>query len=356
MFLAIEEIRKNKLKYSLIFSVLLLISYLVFFLSGLANGLMESNKSAIDKWKANAIVLSSESNKLLSASKIDKIDYEKLGKDNVALLGQRSLNVWSATESNDKDKIQISLLGVEKQRFLIPNIIEGRNIENNNEIIVDISLKEKGSFKLGETINISGSSEQLKVVGFTDDALLSVAPVAYIELKDYQKINSDFNPLFKDSISALVVKGDEIIDQKNLEYITINDFIKKLPGYNAQNLTFGFMIGFLVIIAAVVIGIFIFVLTSQKTQIFGLMKIQGLSNFYISKSVLYQTLIISFLGTLAGLILTYLSSLILPVAVPFKNNYIFYLVISMGMVLFALVGAIFSIRIIFKVDPLKSLN
>ncbi len=64
-----------------------------------------------------------------------------------------------------------------------------------------------------------------------------------------------------------------------LEKVAIADFIEYLPGYKAQNITFGFMIGFLVVISAIVIGIFIFVLTTQKSPIFGLMKIQGLSKW-----------------------------------------------------------------------------
>lgn len=36
----------------------------------------------------------------------------------------------------------------------------------------------------------------------------------------------------------------------------MNEFINKLPGYSAQNATFGFMIGFLMIISLVIIAVF----------------------------------------------------------------------------------------------------
>ena len=38
MSLALNEIKKNKLRFTLIIGVLMLVSYLVFFLSGLATG------------------------------------------------------------------------------------------------------------------------------------------------------------------------------------------------------------------------------------------------------------------------------------------------------------------------------
>lgn len=62
MFLAWNEIRRNKLKFGLIIGVLAMISYLLFLLSGLANGLINMNKEGIDKWHANAIVLNKDAN------------------------------------------------------------------------------------------------------------------------------------------------------------------------------------------------------------------------------------------------------------------------------------------------------
>ena len=53
------------------------------------------------------------------------------------------------------------------------------------------------------------------------------------------------------------------------------------------------MIGFLIVIAAIVIGIFIYVLTMQKVNIFGVMKAQGISSGYIAKSIISQTFILS---------------------------------------------------------------
>ena len=48
MFLALNEIKRNKLRFTLIVGGLMLVSYLVFFLSGLATGL-ENLKSGISR-------------------------------------------------------------------------------------------------------------------------------------------------------------------------------------------------------------------------------------------------------------------------------------------------------------------
>ena len=86
MFLAIEEMRQNKLRYGLILGLLILIFYLVFFLTGLAYGLMQENKTAVDKWQADYVLLNSESNRLITASKIDTALLDQVDAGDKALI------------------------------------------------------------------------------------------------------------------------------------------------------------------------------------------------------------------------------------------------------------------------------
>lgn len=358
MFLALEEMKQNKLRYSLILGLLFLISYLVFFLSALAYGLIQENKSAIDKWEANSILLSSDANQSLAASRFDAKTIEKVEGNYLALLAQKSTVGWSKENPSQDDKVKISLFGIKTNEFLAPTISKGREISAANEVVVDISLAEDGDYQIGEEIKLADTDETLTIVGYTTDSRFSVAPVVYVDFDKFQQV------VYGDTLSDGVAYTNAIVskntitsyDSNTLENLSIADFIENLPGYKAQNLTFAFMIGFLIIISSIVIGIFIYVLTSQKIQIFGLMKIQGLSNFYISKSVLVQTFLLSFLGTFLGFLGTWLSSLLLPSSVPFENNWLFYGVIALAMIFFAVFGAVFSIRSVVKVDPLKMLG
>ena len=136
----------------------------------------------------------------------------------------------------------------------------------------------------------------------------------------------------------------------------IDEFINKIPGYYAQLLTFGLMIGFLIIIASIVLGVFLYIITIQKKETFGIMKIQGISNSYISRSVIIQTIIVSVIGLAIGMGLTYLTETFLPVTVPFNSNEVFYAVITVTMIITSLIGAIFSIRSVAKLDPLEVLG
>ena len=86
MFLAWNEIKNNKLRFILIVGVLTLVSYLVFFLSGLANGLENLNKEAVDKWKADGIILTDESDMTLSQSSMKIGEYDGEGAAEFAVL------------------------------------------------------------------------------------------------------------------------------------------------------------------------------------------------------------------------------------------------------------------------------
>ena len=57
MFLAIREIKKEKLRYGLILTVVVLISYLIFILSALALGLATANTAAVDSWQSGPAVM-----------------------------------------------------------------------------------------------------------------------------------------------------------------------------------------------------------------------------------------------------------------------------------------------------------
>ncbi|WP_207695227.1 hypothetical protein DOK67_0001231 [Enterococcus sp. DIV0212c] len=361
MFLAWNEITRSKLRYALIISVMFLISYLVFFLTGLAYGLAEDNRTAVDKWQADGIVLSDESNTNINMSMIPIKSMDEVEAKEKASLGQTAAVIQ--LDKKNTEKINASFFGINKDEFLMPNIIEGKSFTNENETVADNSLKKENDLKLGDTIKLAGSDKKLKVVGFTDNAKFNVAPVLYVSTAAFQEIRFEKSDTSENArVNAIVFRAKEgslknvHLKEDDLTSYSIKKFINELPGYNAQVLTFGFMIGFLIVIAAIVIGIFIYVLTMQKATIFGIMKAQGISGFYIAVSVIIQTFVLAIFGIALGLLGTVGTSFVLPTAVPFQTNWLFFLSIGGIMLVIAVLGALFSVRTIVKIDPLKAIG
>lgn len=355
VFLAINEIRHSKLRYALIAGVMFLIAYLVFFLTGLAYGLAQEQRMAVDKWDADAIVLTKDANSTLGMSMISRKDAAKVSAGKTAFLAQTAAVVH--TKNSSEKKINANFFGIEKEQFLMPNLVEGKAFQGDNEAIGDISLKERYGMKLGDVIKISGNVKTFKLTGFTDQAQLNVAPVLYVSIPAFQEVRFEKADTSENArINAVVVRGKVDRLPSDLEKISIGKFINDLPGYSAQVMTFGFMIGFLIVIAAIVIGIFIYVLTMQKANIFGVMKAQGISDGFIAKSVVVQTFLLALFGVGLGFAGTILTALLLPAAVPFQVNWLFFGGVSLLMLLVAVVGAFFSVRAIVKIDPLRAIG
>ena len=220
--------------------------------------------------------------------------------------------------------------------------------------MIDQSLKDKG-FKVGDTITLSQSDEKLHIVGVSESAKYNASPVIFANDKTIEKL---IQRLSSDKTNVVVKDSnwkDKNVD-KDLEVIGIDDFVENLPGYKPQNLTMNFMITFLFVISATVIGVFLYVITLQKKNLFGVLKAQGFTNGFLMKMVLAQTFILALIGTLIGLILTLLTSLVLPEAVPVQFNIGTLIIFGIVLILTSLVGSLFSVLSIRKIDPLKAIG
>lgn len=387
MFLAIKEMKKEKARFILIISIFILISYLVYFLVGLANGLAVDNRTAVDKWDASHVILADGSNKNISSSMIDKDQLKKdlQGLDYYLVNLSRSA-AYKNGSKDEIDTIDISLIGIEESSKYFPEIIEGKLPSKEKDAVASLSLKLEEGMEIGDELKLSMNGSVYKIVGFTEDYKYNVSPVIYTKLADASAASIIYSPVEKDSetsqksssksgqdidtksgatpgtperVSAGLVKLSESdrtkiksLDEK-YELVTKEDFIKEIPGYYAQLLTFGLMIIFLIVISAIVLGVFLYIVTIQKKDIFGIMKIQGISNQYISKSVVIQTFLVSFIGLALGLLLTYATEYFLPVSVPFRSNINYYLFITIIMIITSQLGAIFSVKSVSGIDPLE---
>lgn len=355
MFLAWNEIKRNILRFTLIVGVLMLVSYLVFFLSGLANGLQNMNKSAIDVWEADGIIVTGESDKSLPQSHFDE-DVFSLANKNTETANLGFLSAIATVGENSRN---VAIFGVEADEFLMPEIEDGKSFAKKNEAIASRALEDDG-FKIGDTIQLSASDKTLTITGFTDDYKFSAAPVIYTDFDSYREIKfGEINETNEKAVSGIVVRTDHL-DQveatEKLETIEMDVFIKNLPGFKEQNLTLNLMISFLFVISAFILAIFLYVLTIQKSEMFGILKAEGISNAYLVRSVLAQTFILSFVGVAIGLGFTLLTGLFLPAAVPVAFSFMEMLWFGVIFIIISMIGALFSVRTIIKIDPLKAIG
>lgn len=360
MYLAWKELKFSKGKFALVIALVSLISYLVYFLTSLAYGLASSYTNSVNKWNADAIVLNYDANDNIMMSFLSDDEFERLEVNGEkAKLGFAPAIISLVNEPEGVDTREaVYVFGIDNGSFITPAVFD--QITEPNGVIIDESIKEAG-YELGDeisTINRSSTVITWVIQGFMSKTTYQTAPVIYTSMDNYRTyaFNTTAAPVF----SAIVVNGS-VSDLLNgtgetmVDY-SIGTFINTLPGYTAQVLTFGLMIGFLILIVAFVLGIFIYVLTIQKVNMFGVMKAQGISNPYIASSVIWQTLILVAIGMVIGLVLTLVSGIFLASVAPFAINIFFFVGITFAFILFSIVGALFSVRAVTKIDPLKAIG
>lgn len=352
MFLAWKEFIQQKKKFSLIIIIVFLISYLVYFLTSLAYGLASSYTNGLAKLGASNIIISKDSNENVNMSMLEEFDFASVETNgNKAKLGITPVVIKRDNVVEDF-RLNSYVFGIEQDSFIMPSTLATINLASN-EVIVDEEFKKEG-FKIDDTFSITNFDLVFRIKAFVSKATYQTAPIIYTSLHNFNlyRYANDQSSVF----NAIVVDKDITNIPNELVSFKTSDFYSTLPGYNAQVLTFSIMIVFLVLITAIVLGIFIYVLTIQKTSMFGVMKAQGISSFYISKSVLYQTLILVLFGIGLGFGLTMLSGLFLADKLPFAMNFIFYLAISASFILFSIIGGLFSVTTVLKIDPLKAIG
>ena len=352
MFLAIKEIKREKLRYGLIILMIFLISYLIFILSALATGLASENTQALESWNAQKVVLNKNANVSMSQSILTKSDLKKdaLTKDE-ALVGQIPVVV----KNSKRPQISAQFIGIKKEQFIYHDqeLIAGRRAKKNYEVTVDQAFKAKG-YRLGDKLALNGSTKKYRIVGFVKNAKINIAPIIYGTLQSWKKLRQGMPTL---RAAAIVSRNpDYNYNYQNCKTYPINQFIKKLPGYTAQNMTFELMIGFLYVISLIIIAVFLYILTIQKLHNYAVMRAQGIPSSTLVKATISQALILVLAGLIIGLIATMITVKVLPPAVPISFTPQIILTGTIGLLVTAIIGSLIPVRSILKVDPAQAIG
>lgn len=103
MYLAIREMRFAKGRYALIATIMVLVSFLVLFVTGLAQGLSYDNAASIKNMAATHFVLEQDSNHRFTRSQVGQQELNEaravVGQDNAEPLGVRMTTVSPADDS-----------------------------------------------------------------------------------------------------------------------------------------------------------------------------------------------------------------------------------------------------------------
>ncbi|MBU5310259.1 ABC transporter permease [Ligilactobacillus saerimneri] len=348
MFLALKELRHEKLRYGLVIAMIALISYMIFILTGLASGLANQNTAAIDSWQIKKIVLNKDADTNLRQSLLTNQEVAK-GTQNhqVSVIGQATIVAKRPHHAN----ISGTFIGINPNQALASQIkiTTGHQLRGKYQLVVDDSLADKG-LKIGDQLTFNSDPQKYTIVGFTHNAKMSVTPVIYGNIAAWANIRQ-LPATFGGS--ALVSSHKNLpAPSANSKTYPVADFIAKLPGYAAQNSTFIFMIGFLLVISLIIIAVFLYIITMQKLPNYAVLRAQGIPARLLVTATLLQAGLLTVIGLVIGTLLTYGTDLALPAGVPVSFDLPLLGLGALGLLLMAFLGALIPGRVIAKVDPI----
>ena len=363
---ALKELRYYWKKYLLVGLIIILLMFMVLFLTGLVRGLGRAVSSGVESTPANYFILQEEAEGLITVSNIPKDSLNKIQSlTDTKSFGLDIQRMYLQTEESD-EKTDIVYFAIDPKEDLSPDIISGDSLSKNSsehEIVLNDDFME--TVNLGDNVLDSSTGLSFKVVGFTKDKMYGHVSVGYISKDTYSKLMTDINPLYQPSTHALALTLDdksasdlskklkEEIDSKSYVLLSKEDVVLKLPGYQAEQMTITMVVWVLLLIAALILAIFFYIINLQKMKEFGIMKAIGISGGELVRFIVSEVFLVAFIGTIIADILVYAMASALPNTMPFylQNNEI--ALVSVSFILISLVGSLASIIRVAKLDPVQ---
>lgn len=356
-----------------------LITVLVLFIAGLAEGLASANREYLAKLDAELIVFQADTKLSTTASRIGQRTIQQARRvDGVAAVGPVGLSNATLVFGGERESIDISLVGYEPGKPGGASVVKGRNLRSTRayETVIDANLASQADLKVGDTVvlkSIQGTEDEffeLLVVGISDGRQYFFAPSIFVSTTIWDKIRPQAEPGgFEGEITynILAVKLD---DPEALEYgarlieaqvddVEVADRVtayEATPGYQAQQSTLNTQRGFTFLIGVLVIGGFFQIQTLQKVPNIGMLKAVGASNPTVGGSVVLQILAVTVFGVLIGSLGTLSLALGLPDGIPIRFSQQSLMVAISSLLVIGPLGGLVSVRVALRVEPLQALG
>ena len=254
--------------------------------------------------------------------------------------------------------------GIEYEKFVnvsAMRVVEGRSIQSGDEVIVNRFSKRDGRpLRVGETINIF--DRPFEVVGIYEPESLGRVKVPLSTMQEY---------LSRPGLcSAILVK---VADPARQEEVAARikerfpdhgiNFTRDLPvlyarGTPALQTFLNVVIALAIIVSSLVILLAMYTTVTERTRQIGVLKSLGASKAWIASQIEQEALLISFVGVLAGFLLSVAGKFIVqrftPIRVELELIWLLY-ALALGMLSGGL-GALYPALRAANQDPVKALS
>lgn len=363
--LALREFQRGLGRFSAIVSALGLLVFLVLVLGALADGLFYGATGAVRSTTATAYAFDDQAEGSLVRSRLEISDVAELaaqpGVEQAAPVGV----LLSGAEGPDGD-ISVAVFGIEMGAAGTPTkLVEGRLPAEGEQGVaaVDERLTDQG-VTLGTVVSVGGV--EAEVVGIVADASYQLQASVWTSVDTWRQMRDAVRPELRgqptgiNAIALVTAPGtDPSLLGGGIPGITVLSAEATglaIPGVEQQSSTLNAIIYTTLAVAALVVALFFALLVLEKRELFAALKALGASTGRLGGGVIMQAAVASVLGVILGAVVARLFGLVIPPEVPTLFRTDTLVTIALFTVVAGVVGALFSLRRIARIDPATAIG
>jgi putative ABC transport system permease protein len=369
MFLALREIRRAKVRFTLLIAAVGLLVFLILAQQALQNGLLTSFVGGIERQSAPVLVYSVDGQRTLQGSivppdlqaTIEEVD----GVASSGRIGQGTFTATAADGATD-DEIDAAVVGYDDPDLGAPETLaSGRLPEGADE-----AVGSSADFAVGDSVSVipSGGAEPvtIEVVGLADDVQLQVTPTLYVPWEGFEAAvratNPDATAVLPNAIGVAPAEG--ISDEELAGRINdASDDADALPRQQAADEAPGvaqvrqsFQVIFLLygLVVPLVTGLFFLIITFQKSAALTLLRAIGARSATLVRSLLVQVVIVVGGGLVVGtlLFLPLSQARLGGLSLRFDPGAVAFWWIAL--LVLGLISALFAARRVLRIEPIEA--
>ncbi len=375
--LALKELRRSPLKFGMITAAIALVIMLTMLMAAMSQGLISGMTAAKGSLAADVLVYQADSQNELERSLLSRADVEKVrGTPGVAASYEVGHAV--AAVGPEGKSFDVHAFGLSDRLDQLPIVAGSGGPPRPGEAILDVSAQDEG-VRLGQALRVSGLGREVRVIGFTEGRRYLMAPTLYVDMASWREI-----------YAASVLGGGPaghsgtVAVPSQLEGAASIVAVDLAPGTSAEQLAarlgdrfhvltpkeaalagngMAVMVlavnaiqGFSLVLGALIIGIFFYVTTLHKSTQMAAVKALGASNRYLYRQLLLQILALVSIAALLGMALALGAGASMPPTMAMDAEPGRWALTLLAVYAMALVGSLFSLRGILRIDPATALD
>lgn len=364
MFLAVQEMRRAKVRFGLLAGAVGLLVFLILFQQALLGGLINQFIGALKHQSGDVLVYSDRARKNLEASFVfpDQVgQVQQLeGVAAASPLGEGTFTVLA-----DGKQQNAVLFGYELGQPGQPtNIVEGELPDRDDEAVASEKDRADG-FDIGDKVQVMPDGVTVTIVGLARDSNFSVTPVLFVHYATYESAKKTKNPdaefIVPSAIAVQVGPGhtaQEVADRINekvadVEALTKQQAVDGAPGVSNVRSSFAVILLLFYLVVPLVTGLFFLIVTFQKASALTLLRAIGAKASTLVAGLLVQVVAVMVVGSVVASALYALS------LQGVKNLGLHVelrpiLVTSVVVLALALLTSLVAVRRVLRIDPLSA--